>query len=183
MTVTHLPMTPARAAAPDDKLQHVTQAYLIMRCLLQNHKLTAPEREIVADIAVKLPTLGDMFQRDELREDSPWLVKALEVRDKMTLIPVFAMKMTADNADQRHLLRAAGYSTLYGDHPLIMLGYLHKGQATYNPYDWGDSRTMKVAHQYITDNYDTLKDGDVVDVEFILGETTTPKISERFENL
>ena len=43
----------------------------------------------------------------------------------------------------------------------------------------GDTRTKPVAHQFIEKNWSTLKDGDVVDVQFILGETAEPKRSER----
>ena len=38
---------------------------------------------------------------------------------------------------------------------------------------------MKVAHNYIATHWHDLVDGDVVDVEFILGETAEKKISER----
>lgn len=39
---------------------------------------------------------------------------------------------------------------------------------------------MQVAHDFITKNYDTLQSGEVIDVEFILGETTTKKKSDRY---
>jgi len=39
---------------------------------------------------------------------------------------------------------------------------------------------MRAAHVYIEQSWALLKDGDVVDVEFILGETIKQKISERF---
>jgi hypothetical protein len=38
---------------------------------------------------------------------------------------------------------------------------------------------MATAHHYIYDHFDELDDGDVVDVEFILGETAIKKVSER----
>ena len=38
---------------------------------------------------------------------------------------------------------------------------------------------MQAAHQFIESNWSKLKDGDVIDVEFIVGETDRPKISER----
>ena len=38
---------------------------------------------------------------------------------------------------------------------------------------------MPVAHNYIIEHWHELKDGDVVDVQFILGETKAPKVSER----
>jgi hypothetical protein len=49
----------------------------------------------------------------------------------------------------------------------------------YDPYDWvNDPRTKKTAHWYIEQHWAELKDGDVVDVEFIQGETETAKLSE-----
>jgi hypothetical protein len=51
----------------------------------------------------------------------------------------------------------------------------------YDPYSWaGGARTMPTAHDYITKNFDTLKSGAVIDVEFITGETNTPRPSDRF---
>jgi hypothetical protein len=38
---------------------------------------------------------------------------------------------------------------------------------------------MPVSHNYIIDHFDELADGDVVDVEFILGEKPAKKVSER----
>jgi hypothetical protein len=50
----------------------------------------------------------------------------------------------------------------------------------YDPYHWPrDPRTKPYAHVYIEAHWHDLKDGDVIDVEFILGETTSPKVSER----
>jgi len=40
---------------------------------------------------------------------------------------------------------------------------------------------MTVAHAYIEKNFHNLNSGDVIDVEFILGETDKPKTSERFD--
>ena len=51
--------------------------------------------------------------------------------------------------------------------------------ANYDPYNWTKcGRTMNVAHRHIEANWDKLASGDVVDVEFILGETSAPKESE-----
>ena len=38
---------------------------------------------------------------------------------------------------------------------------------------------MATAHDHIVKNWVTLEDGDVIDVEFILGETKVKKVSER----
>lgn len=104
--------------------------------------------------------------------------KTFEVRDRRTFIPVFAIQMQPDNEGQHYLLRCAGYSCQFED-TIVMVGYLHKGGCNHDPYDWGGSRTMKIAHDYIEKNFNELSDGDVIDVEFILGETGTPKESER----
>jgi hypothetical protein len=40
-------------------------------------------------------------------------------------------------------------------------------------------RTMRQAHLYITAHFDELSDGQVIDIEWILKETSKPKVSER----
>ena len=48
-----------------------------------------------------------------------------------------------------------------------------------DPSGWCD-RTFQIAHLWFIDHWDELKDGDVIDVEFILGESSEAKTSERF---
>lgn len=107
------------------------------------------------------------------------IVKLLEVRDRATFIPVMAVSTSAnDNDEQDYLLRRCGF--LSGD-CVILSRVSGGGISTADPYDWGD-RTMQVAHVYIESKFEELKDGDVVDVEFILGESTFRKTSERLES-
>lgn len=126
--------------------------------------------------------------------------KTLEIRDDGTFIPALAIDMNprtpypqnsrsmsedelrasldASQA-QFYLLRRCGYSC--DGRPNVILTRLDgNGRATNDPYGWkGDTRTLPVAHTYIIEHWTELKDGDVVDVAFILGETTAPKVSER----
>jgi hypothetical protein len=116
--------------------------------------------------------------------------KALEIRDDGTFIPALAVDMNpsapngpySPNAEilraQQYLLRRCGYAC--DGRPNILVTHLdgNGSPATNDPYHWG-GRTWPVAHDYIIKNWDRLKDGDVVDVEFILGETKAPKVSER----
>lgn len=108
--------------------------------------------------------------------------KALEIRDRMTFIPAMAVDMNPDAMDiegrQRYLLRRCGYKC--DGSPNVVVARLDgDGRHAFNdPYDHTD-RTWRVAHGYIIEHWDELQDGDVIDVEFILGETTTKKISER----
>ena len=110
-------------------------------------------------------------------------IKAFEIRDKGTFIPVIAVKMLPHCEPERYLLRRAGFN--FADPSVIVCRMEASGvdrNATYDPYSWGGgSRTMTVAHDHIQKNFDALNSGDVIDVEFILNETQKPKVSERVE--
>jgi hypothetical protein len=105
-------------------------------------------------------------------------VKVLEIRDEGTFIPMLCVDMNPDNEGQRYLLRRVGYPCEGRPNILITHASGDGDKASNDPHFWG-GRTRPVAHNYIIEHWDELKDGDVVDVSFILGETTSPKISER----
>lgn len=109
-------------------------------------------------------------------------VKCLELRDHMTFVPVICLRPVPDNEAQRYLLRRDGYVGDDREHCIIMIDAQCRGVA-YDPYAWpANSRTYRVAHDYIERHWAELKDGDVIDVEFILGETDTCKGSERLND-
>ncbi len=107
--------------------------------------------------------------------------KFFEVRDRATFLPVVATLLESSNAQDSYLLARAGYGR--GHEPggdggrYILLARLSGGEVKFDPYDWKD-RTMSVVHNYIVNNWDIAVSGQVVDVEFILGETSEPKVSE-----
>ena len=107
--------------------------------------------------------------------------KVLEIRDVATFIPMLGVNINPaaeDDGSQRWLMRRCGYPC--DGRPNIILTRLDGGgHATNDPYDWGGSRTYANAHNYIIEHWDELRDGDVVDVEFILGEKPVKKVSER----
>ena len=105
--------------------------------------------------------------------------KALEIRDELTFIAALAVDMNPENDSQQWLLRRCGYSCS-GEPNVIVTRLDGGGKATNDSYAWGD-RTWTVAHDYIIQHWDALKDGDVVDVSYILGETSQPKMSERMK--
>ena len=104
-------------------------------------------------------------------------VKCLELRDDGTFVPVICIRPVPDNEAQRYLLRRDGYSGAVDERCIIMIDAQCNGVA-YDPYDWPDRRTKGRAHDYIAEHWHELKDGDVIDVEFILGERPTKKVSE-----
>ena len=129
-------------------------------------------------------------------------VKIFEIRDSMTFFSVVAVEMKpspeiystridspATNEDfvrweaERYLLRRAGYAVGPNDRTLIVVGRTDAdgtSQFCYDPFSWtGGGRTIREAHRYIEEHWSELKSGDVIDVEYILGEATAPKKSER----
>jgi hypothetical protein len=116
--------------------------------------------------------------------------KAIEIRDEGTFIAVLAVDMNPsvsqpyygfekyeETEAQRYLLERCGYPC--DGKPNVLLTRLDgSGKATNDPYEWG-GRTFPVAHEYIIAHWNELRDGDVVDVQFILGETDRSKVSER----
>jgi hypothetical protein len=106
------------------------------------------------------------------------ITKILEVRDKMTFISVLAISTRWESEEQRYYLARAGYGR---DGSIIILVRLADCKASCDPYEWPDGRTMPNAHDFIEKHFDELKDGDVVDVRVILGETDTPALSERLD--
>ena len=107
------------------------------------------------------------------------LIKFLEIRDKATCIPVIAIKMLADTEIQHKYLWRCGYPL---DGSGIVLMKLEDQKATSDPCEWG-GRTMPIAHEYILKNFNTLKDGDVIDVRIYLGEAKTPAAAEIISGL
>lgn len=104
--------------------------------------------------------------------------RTFEIRDASTFIPVLAVKLDPGCEADRYLLSRAGYQS---PSEYVWLAKLDGGEwrSTSDPYEWpGGARTMKVAHAYIIQEWNNLKSGDVIDVEWILGESAIIKASE-----
>ncbi len=96
--------------------------------------------------------------------------KLIEIRDRATFIPALAVRVSRFDGP---LARRAGY----GDALVILTRLDGGGKASHDPYEWND-RTMSQAHHALAGNWDAYPNNAVVDVEYLLGETTTPKESE-----
>jgi hypothetical protein len=109
--------------------------------------------------------------------------KTFEVRDSGTFMPVLAIRLNPACEEDRYLLGRAGFGTRPEDQGrYVVLVALEKDEATYDSHKWlaNGTRTLHVAHDFIRDHWSDLPSGAVVDVEHILGERITVKISERF---
>ena len=102
--------------------------------------------------------------------------KLFEIRDRGTFMPAMATQAKSSDEKETYLLRSSGFS----NSPLIVLYFLELNEGHWDAYHWGD-RTRHYAHNYIQQNWDALESGDVIDVEYVLGETPEPKVSQRQE--
>lgn len=106
--------------------------------------------------------------------------KTFELRDRATFVPVLCVQLNAAPAsNDEYLLRRAGYGYPLTQYVLMMGLAGGSDRVTCDPYDWADSGTRLACHQYIIEHWEELKSGEVIDAEFILGESTAPKLSER----
>jgi hypothetical protein len=97
--------------------------------------------------------------------------KLVEIRDRGTFIPALAILVSEADG---YLMKRAGFGR-----QCVYLVALATQKCAYDPFEWGN-RTMNTAHQWIEDNWYTLVGDDVIDVEFILGETEKRKQSEQY---
>ncbi len=108
-------------------------------------------------------------------------VKFFEVRDVDAFIPVMASLLSpgrGGNKAEKFLLARAGY----GGNGCVLLTHLNTNETHFDEYGWSPAtRTMTTAHKFIAQTWDQLESGMVIDVEFILGESTFIKTSERLE--
>lgn len=107
-------------------------------------------------------------------------MKMFEVRDRATYIPTLAIMLDGNTSDaEEYMLHRAGYGTREDrTGRYVYLINLEDGKANYDPFKWS-GRTMMEAHRHIQYSWDELESGDVVDVEYILGESKFKKVSER----
>jgi hypothetical protein len=99
-------------------------------------------------------------------------VKLLEVRDRMTLMPVLAIRPGSES-----LFRRAGF----GENGCIILVDLITNRCTWDAFDWPQitpARTLFEAHKILDLRWGEFSNDDVLDVEFELGETQEKKRSE-----
>lgn len=110
-------------------------------------------------------------------------VKTFEVRDSMTCMAVVAIKPVPRDEQEAWLWARSGFGRFPGDYVLIADIGSNNGILTSDPYKQNgapDSRTLFEAHRYIRAHFDELDNGAVVDVEFILGVTDAPKVTDRY---
>lgn len=102
--------------------------------------------------------------------------KTIEIRDRGTFVPALATRVECENGQSQdcYLLGRAGHRRTF-----IVLTHLQTGHSHWDPGCWDQTRTMRQAHRLLLEIWHKLDSGDVLDVEYLLGETPRPKLSER----
>lgn len=115
--------------------------------------------------------------------------KLIEVRDIGTRVEVLAIRLGSTNEAEQFILASAGY----GRGPWEFSTYVLLIDLNTPLRIWLNStecdmahrmtRTYPITHKELEDHWDKYQSGDVLDVQFVLGETTEPKKSDRFWDL
>jgi hypothetical protein len=107
-------------------------------------------------------------------------IKTVEIRDRATLIPAFAIRMLPSDEYELFLFKDAGYRWV---DPSIMLIAIESPWHSARSFDeWRNGgRSFPVAHKWIEDHFDEIKNGDVIDVEYILGEKENKSLNSFIE--
>ncbi len=104
-------------------------------------------------------------------------VKVFELRDRMTTISIMCVRIDLSEVTEpdRFIIRRAGWGS---NAKAIYMINLSTCQCIFEPGRW-NSHTYDTAHQYVEEHWDELQGGEVIDAEYIRGESEKPKESER----
>lgn len=105
--------------------------------------------------------------------------KIIEILDRDTFIPALVIRLDTENEKEKYLLKRAGYGDIPKNYILLVEINGGYGLCSCDVYDW-DSRSLRVALSYLykNDNFDRINPGEVIDIEYILGESEKEKESE-----
>ncbi|MFA5037373.1 MAG: hypothetical protein WC479_09390 [Candidatus Izemoplasmatales bacterium] len=104
-------------------------------------------------------------------------IKCFELRDRGTFIPVMCVRIDMSKVDEpdRYLLSRGGWGS---DQKITYMININDGRCQWDAFCW-TLEPYLTAHQHIQDNWDSLKGGEVIDGEFLRGESPVAKESER----
>jgi hypothetical protein len=105
-------------------------------------------------------------------------IKTVEIRDRGTLIPAFAIRMLPANEKEAFFFNESGYRSK--PHPCILLIPFEapwQSVRSSDEQDGRNGRTLSIAHKWIEDHFDEIEACQVIDVEFILKEVDKPCLS------
>lgn len=103
--------------------------------------------------------------------------KMLAVMDRGTHIPLIAFKVSPNTMKECVMLERHDFGVNPHEHTFFY--DISSGTCSHNPYKMEGSYTLTPACKHIRDNWGSINSGDLVDAEYIRGETSEPRIWER----
>lgn len=102
--------------------------------------------------------------------------KMFEIRDDGTTITAIAIKTQPEDMNEFYHFRRGGWL----EDSIILIKTNGEAYCEYDAFSWlkDGTRTMHEAHKYIKEHFDELNNFDVIDIQYILGETDTKKQSD-----
>jgi len=89
------------------------------------------------------------------------------------------MTAAEDNEAERKMIIDSGW--LQGGNgyfPGSILLDMENGDVQFSPQAW-PNRTMRVAHEFLDRHYKTIRGGELIDIQYILKETTSPRKAKK----
>jgi len=105
-------------------------------------------------------------------------VKGIEILDTATCIPVLAMRVNPSTITPREaqMFRRGGFGQMPRNADIYTWMMTLSGSLiNYDSHNWRNQRTLGGAHRYIEQHWDELNSGDIIDMEYVLGESSAPR--------
>lgn len=113
------------------------------------------------------------------------LTKTFEIIDKAWSRPVIATKITPWCAADTRLLAQAGIGfNIEGRSNIILVTVILDGEgcSRIDAQGWPYSpRGLRIAHHYFDFHFDILESGELIDIEYLVGETKTKRIDDTID--
>jgi hypothetical protein len=101
--------------------------------------------------------------------------KIFEVRDIATRIMLVVISLATTNKRELNNLRRDGYNPSEEYYLFIWPGF---NEVSYNPDMWIKKRTRYISTSFVGTYFNRLNTGDVIDVEYLIGESIKKKYPE-----
>lgn len=150
---------------------------MAVRLAVPTHRNDAAELWLLRRAGYALEALTGVMQGTALRCPTCGYVIGADLAESLIKKNPNGLRCISSNHEAQ--MQPFAGSKDYDGEPYVILCRLDGVEAQYDSFAWPNQRTMGEAHRHIINNWYGLETGQVIDVQFVLGETTAPKVSER----
>lgn len=107
--------------------------------------------------------------------------KIFEIRDNEKFIPFLVLKLDKITEEEKYLFKKSGYYiSKFNEYLFIRTKENHIATETY--LNGINQPLYQIAIEHITQNWETLKDSEVIDINYISGKTNKPVEPYRYDH-